>query len=118
MLTPPTKHIFHWATGILLAAAAFVFSVIAFEPFRLGPKAYLYCLGIAIITPFATEKLLETIRNEQIFRSIIALVFLAALVGSGLLAVIRGNLFAREVDQDTPTSVIEGETPARKSATE
>ena len=102
----------HWATGILLAAAAFVFSLIAFEPFRLGPKTYLYCLGIAIVTPFATEKFLETVRNERVFRSITAMVFLAALVGSGLLAVIRGNLFAREVDQDTPTSVIEGEAPA------
>ena len=102
----------HWATGVLLATAAFVFSLIAFEPFRLGPKAYLYCLGIAIITPFATEKFLETIKNERVFRSIIALVFLAALTGSGLLAVIRGNLFTREIEQDTSTSMIDGDTVA------
>ena len=110
---PRVRSIFvHWATGILLAAAAFVFSLIAFEPFRLGPKAYLYCLGIAIITPFATEKFLETIKNEGVFRFIIAVVFLTALIGSGLLAVIRGNLLGREVEQDTPISVIDGDTPA------
>src|ERR1700735_4041607 len=53
------KAAYYWGVTIVLTLAAFVFSMLSFDPFRLGWKAYLYSLGIAIVTPFLLERLLE-----------------------------------------------------------
>jgi hypothetical protein len=104
---------FHWFTGIALTLAAFVFSLIAFDPFRLGPKAWLYCIGIAVVTPFATERFLEVWRSEKLLKAIVTAVFIAAITGGVLLAVIRGDLLSREAEQSAPAVVIDGAAPAQ-----
>ena len=46
------KATMYWLIVAGLTIAAFVFSMLTFEPFRFGWKAWGYCLGIAIIVPF------------------------------------------------------------------
>lgn len=102
--------LYYWAVAGILIIAAFFFSLIALDPFRLGWIGNLYCLGIAVITPFAVEEFLRAWKSEQLFKVIVTLVFITALTGGGLLAAIRGELLAQQVDQSaSPAAVIEGE---------
>lgn len=101
----------YWGTGIALALAAFCFSLIGLAPYRLGWAGHLYCLGIAIITPFAVEEFLDAWRSERLGKSVVTAVFLSALVGGALLAEIRGDLLARQTEQPTAAVAIEGDNP-------
>jgi hypothetical protein len=102
---------FYWMIGIFLAIAAFCFSLLSLEPYRLGWTGKLVCIGIALITPYAVHELLEAWENKNLTRAVITLVFLAALAGGILLAGIRADLLARQVQELTPAVVIDGQTP-------
>src|ERR1039458_2060846 len=78
--------------SIALAIAAFCFSMIGLAPYRLGWTGYLYCLGVAVVTPFAVEEFLKAFRSERLGKIVVTAVFLAAVVGGGVLAEIRGEL--------------------------
>jgi hypothetical protein len=103
------KAYFYWFAGILLTGAAFFFSLIAFGPYRLGWYGDLYCLGIAIVTPFAVEEFLTAWHGERVLKAVVTVVFLAALAGGGLLAAIRGDLLSQQVQESAPAIVIDGE---------
>src|SRR5205823_186799 len=60
------KAAYYWTVTALLVIAAFVFSLLAFEPYRLGWKSYLYCLGIAVVTPFLVEEVIERWNAERL----------------------------------------------------
>lgn len=92
------KAAYYWTITILLAVAAFVFSLLAFDPFRLGWKSYLYCLGIAIVTPFLIEEVIERWNLAGLVKTFATVAGAAALLSLIFLAVIRGNLLAHEVD--------------------
>jgi hypothetical protein len=110
------KAYFYWFAGILLTGAAFFFSLIAFGPYRLGWYGDLYCLGIALVTPFAVEEFLRAWQSERILKAVVTVVFLAALAGGALLAAIRGDLLSQQVQESTPAIVIDGENaPAAMS---
>lgn len=100
---------FYWCAGFVLTVAAFFFSLIAFGPYRLGWYGDLYCLGIALVTPFAVEEFLGAWQGERIFKAVVTVVFLAALAGGALLAAIRGDLLSQQVQESTPAIVIDGE---------
>lgn len=110
------KAYFYWFTGIFLTVAAFFFSLIAFGPYRLGWYGDLYCLGIALITPFAVEEFLGTWRDEKILKVVVTVVFLAALAGGALLAAIRGGLLSQQVQESAPAIVIDGENTSAPQA--
>ncbi|MGA2592665.1 MAG: hypothetical protein ABSH32_22365 [Bryobacteraceae bacterium] len=106
---------YYWGIGIALALAAFFFSIIGFAPYRLGWTGYLYCLGIALVTPFIVEEFLDAWHSERrrLYKAMVTGVFLSAVVGGALLAEIRGELLARETEQQEAAVVIEGSAPAR-----
>ena len=99
---------YQWIIGVILGVAAFFFSLIAFAPYQLGWPAYLYCLGISLVTPFAVEEFLEAWKSERLFRGFVTAVLVAALSGGALLAAIRGDLLSQQVQQNTPAVVIDG----------
>lgn len=103
------KAYFHWFAGILLTVAAFFFSLIAFGPYRLGWYGDLYCLGIALVTPFAVEEFLAAWQGERVLKAVVTVVFVAALAGGALLAAIRGDLLSQQIQESTPAIVIDGE---------
>lgn len=105
------KAAYYWGVTIILTVAAFAFSLLAFDPFRVGWKSYLYCLGIAIVTPFVLEQFLEKCNAERILKSVAGIACAAALTSLMLLAVIRGDLFAEQMKNTAPVVVIDDDQP-------
>lgn len=97
------KALYYWIVTAILTLAAFFFSLLAFEPYRLGWKSYLYCLGIAIVTPFSVEKFLECSNKEKLIKTLATVAFVAALASLVLLALVRGDVLAQQVNDIAPT---------------
>jgi hypothetical protein len=106
------RALYYWSLTALLVAAGFVFALLSFEPFRLGWKSWLYCAGIAALTPFLVEKLLDGPRMERVVKALTVAAAVAAIVGLMTLAVIRGNLLSQEIRaNDTPAVVLDDAPP-------
>jgi len=89
------KAIYYWSVTAFLAVAAFFFSLLAFDPYRLGWKSYLYCSGIAVISPFCVEKFLEVWASPRLMKALATIACLAALSSLVLLALVRGDVLAQ-----------------------
>jgi len=89
------KAIYYWSVTAFLAVAAFFFSLLAFDPYRLGWKSYLYCLGIAVISPFCVEQFLEVWASPRLMKALATIACLAALSSLVLLALVRGDVLAQ-----------------------
>jgi hypothetical protein len=105
------RALYYWSLTALLIAAGFVFALLSFEPFRLGWKSWLYCAGIAALTPFLVEKLLDGPRMERVVKALTVAAAVAAIVGLMLLAVIRGNLLSQEIRANDTTAVVLDDAP-------
>jgi hypothetical protein len=68
----------------------------------------LYCIGIAIVTPFCVEKFLETWGEMKLVKTLASIAFVAAIASLVLLAVIRGDVLSQQV-KDTAPVVISGD---------
>ncbi len=88
---------YYWAITAMLAIAGFFFSLLAFDPYRLGWKSYLYCLGIAIVTPFCVEKFLETWSSARLMKALATVACASALAALVLLAVVRGDVIGEQL---------------------
>ena len=93
------------AVALVLTVAGFFFSLLAFDPFRLGWKSYLYCLGIAVVSPFCVEKCLKEWDCRSLIKGAATIACAAALGSLVLLAVIRGDLVGQQV-KDAEAQVI------------
>ena len=103
---------FSWSVTTFLTVAGFALSLMTLAPFRLGWVSWLYCAGIAIVTPYLVDKLLEVRGMEKLIIGLTAFAAIAALVGLMLLAVIRGNLLAQELHQnEAPVVVLDDGAP-------
>lgn len=111
------KAIFRYAIAALLTVAAFIFSVLAFDPYQLGWKAWLYCLGIAVVTPFLVDRILERWASPRLVNVLATVAGIAAIVSLILLAEIRGDLLAQQVT-NTPSAVIDNAEASPPPATE
>src|SRR5207237_213408 len=106
------KALYYWIVTAILTVAAFFFSLLAFEPYRLGWKSYLYCSGIAIVTPFCVEKFLESWNKEKLIKTLATIAFVAALTSLVLLALVRGDVLAQQVNDIAPTVTINDDNTA------
>jgi hypothetical protein len=109
------KAAMYWLIVAGLTIAAFVFSMLTFEPFRFGWKAWGYCLGIAIIVPFLVDRTIESWEapGTSSFRRLLTTTACAvAITGVLLLAIIRGHLFGEQVRNVAPAVTIENESAA------
>jgi hypothetical protein len=106
------RRIYAWVVVVVLALAGFIFSVVALDPFRLGRKAYPYCLGMAIVTVFLIDLVLEKFDSEKLVKSIAAIACACALGSMALLAVIRGDILAQELSAVRAVVVLDEDTPA------
>jgi hypothetical protein len=100
------KAIVRYAIAALLTVAAFIFSVLAFDPYQLGWKAWLYCLGISIVTPFLVDRILERWASPRLVNAVVTVAGVVAVVSLVLLGEIRGDLLAQQVES-TPSAVIQ-----------
>lgn len=106
------RAIYYWTVTAVLTIAGFALTILAFDPFRLGWKAWVYCLGIAIVTPFLVEKVLERWNAEKLIKALAAVGCAAAIASLMILAVIRGNLLATEGTNNEPAVTMDDATPA------
>jgi hypothetical protein len=82
----------------------------------LGWYSWLYSCGIAVVTPFLVEKLLDDRKMEQVFKVLTAIAAAAGLASLMLFAAIRGNLLAQEIHQDAePVVVMDDSQPQAPS---
>ena len=100
------RAIYYWSVTAILIVSGFFATLLSFDPFRLGWKSWLYCIGITVLTPFLVERLLEFRNMEKALKALTATATVAALVGLMLLAAIRGNLLAQEIHQDEVPAVV------------
>jgi hypothetical protein len=112
------KAAYYWGITIVLTLAAFVFSLLTFDPFRVGWKGYLYCLGIAIVTPFLLEQILEKWNAERLLKVLAATACASAFTSLALLAVIRGDLFAEQMKNTQPVVILDDAQPQTPSQPE
>ena len=103
---------YSWAVAVALTIAGFFFSLMAFDPYRLGWKSYLYCLGIAIVTPYCVEKFLNIWGKEGLVKALASIAFVAAILSLTFLAVIRGDVLMQQVKEGAPAIVFEEDHPA------
>ena len=103
------KAIFRYLIVALLTVAAFIFSVIAFDPYQLGWKAWLYCLGIAIVTPFLVDRILERWASPRLVNVLATVAGVSAIVSLILLAEIRGELLTQQVTSSPSATIDSGD---------
>ena len=112
------KAFYYWTVTAFLTVAGFFFSLLAFDPFRLGWKRYLYCAGIAVTAPFCVEKFLDVWSSSRLFKILASIACVAALSSLVLLALVRGDVLAEAARnvasvitfQDNPAPVSETNT--------
>jgi hypothetical protein len=116
---PPTlgrsqaaRRVYAWAVVAFLVFAGFIFSVVAFDPFRLGWKSHLYCLGIAVVNPFLIHTVLERWNSGKLLKSLALGACVAAIVSLVLLAVIRGDILAQELSVVKAVVLLDDESTA------
>lgn len=105
------RKVYAWGVVAFLTLAGFIFSVVALDPYRLGWKSYLYCSGIAVVTPFLIHAVLERFNSARFLKSIAAIAALAALGSLVLLAVIRGDVLAQEMSVVKAVVLLDGPSP-------
>lgn len=111
------KAVFRYAIAVLLTMAAFIFSVLAFDPYELGWKGWVYCIGIAIVTPFLVDRILERWASPKLVTVLATVAGVSAILSLILLAEIRGDLLAQQLT-NTPSVVIENAQDAPPPAPE
>lgn len=99
--------VYYICVATFLTVAAFVFSLYSLEPFRFGLKGYLYSLGIAVVTPFLVDQIIERLDAQILIKSLATVACAASLAGLMLLAVIRGDLLAESMKDSNPVIVID-----------
>ena len=102
---------YYWAVTLFLGIAGFFFSLLAFDPYQLGWKSYLYCVGIAVVSPFCVDKFLESWGNPRLIKALAAVACTAALTSLVLLALIRGDVLIQYVQTANPVVIFGGESP-------
>jgi hypothetical protein len=105
-LSRKRKAIFRYLIAFLLTVAGFVFAVLAFEPYRLGWKAWLYCLGISIVTPFLVDRILDRWASDGLVNVLTTAAGVVAVGSLIALAEIRGDILAEQI-KSTPSAVVE-----------
>jgi hypothetical protein len=111
------KVIFRYAIAALLTVAAFIFTVLAFDPYQLGWRAWVYCLGISVVTPFLVDRILDRWASPRLVNVLVTVAGIAAIVSLIFLAEIRGELLTQQVS-NAPSVNIDGADNVPPPATE
>jgi len=110
------RAIYCWLLTALLTLSGLAFTLLTLAPFRLGWMSWPFAVGIAGLTPFLVEKLLE--HSEILVKALNAVATVAAVAGLMLLAEVRGNLLEEQYRQSQDQAVvIDDSLPAQDSGT-
>ena len=98
------RAIFCWTLTAILTLSGFAFTLLTLAPFQLGLMSWPFAVGVAVLTPFLVEKLLE--KNDILVKVLNAVATAAAVAGLMLLADVRGNLFEQQLRQSQEQAVV------------
>jgi hypothetical protein len=98
------RAIFCWTLTAILTLSGFSFTLLTLAPFQLGLMSWPFAVGVAVLTPFLVEKLLE--KNEILVTVLNAIATATAIAGLMLLADVRGNLFKQQLRQNQEQAVV------------
>jgi hypothetical protein len=95
------RRIYFAATAALFCLASIIFAHVSLQPFGLGLEILPGVIALGLILAFWTHPLLE---NESFRPFIAAAGFLCALLGVLLMAFVRGNVFALQLNEAIASS--------------
>ena len=98
------RALFCWTLTGILTLSGFAFTLLTLAPFQLGLMSWPFAVGVAALTPFLVEKLLE--KNDILAKVLTAVGTAAAVAGLMLLADVRGNLFEQQLRQSQEQAVV------------
>jgi hypothetical protein len=103
------RRLYYWAVVVILAVTGFFSTVLSFAPFQLGWMSWLISGGMAVLTPFLVDRLLEKPGMERILKVLTGVAATASLASLMLLALIRGDLLAQQIrESEASAAVIDG----------
>jgi hypothetical protein len=105
------RAIFYWLVAILLAVSGFFGTLLSLAPFRLGWMGWLIAAGMAVLTPFLVDYLLERPRMERVLTALTAVAATASLATVMLLALVRGELLGEQMRQSEASAIILDDAP-------
>jgi len=100
------KRIYYWAVVVLLVVSGFFATQLSFAPFRLGWMSWLISAGLAALTPFLIDRLLENPRMEPALKILTAIAATASLASLMLLALVRGDLMGQQIHESESQAVV------------
>jgi hypothetical protein len=106
------RAIYYWSVVVILAVAGFFSTVLSFAPFQLGWMSWLVSGGMAVLTPFLVDRLLDSPGTERLVKLLTAIAATASLASLMLLALIRGDLLAHQIhESEAPAAVVDDAQP-------
>ena len=105
------RAIFYWLVAFLLAVSGFFGTQLSFAPFRLGWMGWLIATGMAVLTPFLVDYLLERPGMERALTALTAVAAAASLATVMLLALVRGELLGEQMRESEASAVILDDAP-------
>lgn len=106
---PGHARLWNACVAAALTIAAFAFALMTFDPFQLGWKPYLYCIGLAIVGLFAVDHFLREWPHPNVIKTASIALLSAALPTIVLLAMIRGDILAHSEATEAPV-IVDGAT--------
>jgi hypothetical protein len=113
--TRKRKAIYYWTVALVLWATGLFSTLMSLAPFRLGWLATVFCIGMAVVSPFLIETALKTWNIEKLLKYLATVASVAALTSLMCFAVIRGNLLSEQL-QNTDGAVILEDSPPTPAA--
>jgi hypothetical protein len=104
------RRIYYWAVVVLLSVTGFFATQLSFAPFRLGWMSWLISAGMAALTPFLIDRLLEHPRMEPLLKVLTAVAAVTSLASLMLLALVRGDLLGQQIRESESQAVIMDDT--------
>jgi hypothetical protein len=104
------KAIFYWVVVVILLVTGFFSTMLSFAPFRLGWMSWLVSAGLAMLTPFLVDRLLENPGMGTAIKVLTGIAAAASLACLMLLALIRGNLLAQQIRESEASAVVIDDT--------
>jgi hypothetical protein len=100
------RQIYYWAVVVLLAVTGFFATQLSLAPFRLGWMSWLISAGMAALTPFLIDRLLENPRMEPALKILTAIAATTSLASLMLLALVRGDLMGQQIHESESQAVV------------
>jgi hypothetical protein len=110
------RRVYYWVVVVVLAVTGFFSTMLSFAPFQLGWMSWLVSGGMAVLTPFLVDRLLENPGMEKVIKVLTGVAAVASLASMMLLALIRGDLLAQQIRESEASAVVIDGAPTQPAS--